>query len=242
LVVAILTASFHGPLAALLAAATSSISHSDSVVYFTPYDDRPLTPGDSGDIDINVNTRVPINAIGATIKFPTDTLEVVGISKKKSFLDLWTEETVINEKTGEIHFSGGTTASGGMSGLGTVLTLSVKAKKPGDAKIYFESAQVLKSDGNGSEADNEERSYTYHIATGSTEVASASGDVSISAVLPSPQTPSADLNSDGKIDIVDVSILLMKMLSPYDPRYDLDMNGSVSLSDLSVLFSKMASK
>jgi hypothetical protein len=90
-----------------------------------------------------VNARVPINALGITIKYPQDLIEVVGVSKQKSFLDLWTEDTAIREEAGEVHFSGGTTAHGGLLGTSTAITLTIEAKKPGTATISFEDVEAL---------------------------------------------------------------------------------------------------
>src|SRR6185437_2677548 len=71
--------------------ASTSLSGATTTVFFTPYSNDTLTDGSTTEIDININTRVPINALGATIDYATDTLEVVGIDKQKSFFDLWTE-------------------------------------------------------------------------------------------------------------------------------------------------------
>ena len=239
LIAGVLTIALHGNLTALLASATSSLNSSSALLYFTPYDDGPITIGDTADIDININARVPVNAIGATIKFPEDTLEVVGISKKKSFLDLWTEETVIKENIGEVHFSGGTTIPGGLMGTGTVLTISVRAKKDGDAKLYIKDLQVLAPDGKGSTLSSDIRPITYTIKPRTSLPSTTNIPASSGNIVEQPRAPSADLNDDGTVDLVDMSILVIKIISPYDPRYDLDMNGTVGLSDLSILFSRM---
>src|SRR4051812_30135367 len=77
----------------LVAAATSSQGQAPVTLYFTPYDDSDMQVGDIKKIDVQVNARTGINAVGATIKFPQDNVEVLGFSKEKSFFDLWTEET-----------------------------------------------------------------------------------------------------------------------------------------------------
>lgn len=238
LAVGLLTLTFNGKFSGLLAAATSSLSASSATLFFTPYDDTALSVGGIADIDVNINARVPINAIGATIQYPEDTLEVVGFSKKRSFLDLWTEETVIKEDLGEIHFSGGTTAAGGLVGTGTVITISVKAKKPGDATLAFKELQVLARDGKGTELDTYTRVFEYTIGEPPQSAgSSAAADTAVST--PVPQTPSADLDGNGRVTLVDISILTVRMVMPYDPRYDLDSNGFVGLSDLSILFAHM---
>ena len=207
-------------------------------MYFVPYGDEILLPGATTSIDITVNTNIPINALGATISFPKNNLEIVGISKEKSFFNLWTEDTSIDEDSGEIHFSGGTTRPGGIMGTGTVLTLMVRAKGSGSAQLDFENIQVFPSDDTGQPLSTETHAITYTIETAATPALSSGGTsgqtASNGAILPNP-----DLNGDGKINLVDLSILIFKMMAPYDPRYDLNLNGSVGLDDLSILLSKI---
>ena len=220
----------------LLAAATSSLVTPPAVLYFTPYDDTTLQIGQTSKVDININTRIPINAIGITVKFPQDILEVVGVSKEKSFLDLWTEETAIKEDAGEVHFSGGTVKSGGLTGTSTALTLSIRAKKSGEATLSFENAEVFSSDGRGDPIESEDRSFTVHIP----EEAPVPGATAGSGSAPERPLPrSADLNRDGSVNLIDLSILAIHILGTYDPLYDLDMDGTIGLSDLSILLSKM---
>ena len=104
----------------LLASAGSSLSPTPVIFYFTPYESKTLQIGDTTQINVNVKTAIPINAVGVTIKFPQDLLEIQGVSKEKSFLDLWTEDTSIHEDVGTIHFSGGTTMPTSVAPLSSV--------------------------------------------------------------------------------------------------------------------------
>lgn len=239
LLAAVLTLTFNRPLAGLLASATSSLADHPATVFFTPYAEQKFMVGDTFDVDVNVNARTPINALGATIVFPPETIEILGISKKRSFFDLWTEETVIKEAAGQIHFSGGTTHPGGMIGTGTVITLSIRAKQPGEAQLTVSELQVLAHDGRGTQLDANARTFTYDIEEAPAGAASASPQGSTWAPAAGPAAPSADFDGNGRITLVDVSILTVRLLLPYDTRYDLDTNGSVGLSDLSILFSQM---
>ena len=234
-----LTLTFQGQtFVSMLAAATSSLSSAPSIAYFIPYDDTPLAVGETTEIDIDVNTKVPINAIGATIKFPADSLEVVGISKEKSFLDLWTEDTIIKEDSGEVHFSGGTTAHGGLKGMGVALTLSVRAKRAGLAKIYFEDVQLYAHDGKGTILETDKHTFTFDIPGIERSIASSPPTGGSSAYVP-PSPPNADFNDDGKVTLADLSILSIRMTMSYNARYDLDVDGTIGLSDVSILLSRM---
>lgn len=241
LVATVLTVS-RTDLIALIANATSSLTGSPATLYFMPYgDSNDLYVGETSSIDINLNANVPINAIGTTIGFPTDSLEVIGISKKKSVLDLWTEETAINEDSGEVHFSGGSVRPGGLVGTGTALTLTVRAKKAGDATLAFKEAQVFPDDGKGKPLSSELRSFTYHIVQKSSPApASTPQEIAPPINTEEVQMPrSADLDGNGSVNLIDVSILAIHLFGSYDARYDLNLNGAVDLPDLSILFSKM---
>jgi|GEM_PF-932085 len=228
----------------LVAAATSSIIQAPATLYLTSYDDLDMQVGDVKKIDVAVNARTPINAVGATIKFPQDSMEVLGFTKEKSFFDLWTEETAINEDTGEIHFSGGTTRTGGLMGTGTVLTLTVRAKKSGQSTLYFKDSQVYSADGKGTLLDNDARTLTFDVQQqpqpALATISSGATPAQVSAQPQKPLPKSADLNGDGAVNLIDMSIMIIHMMMvPYDQRYDLNMDGFVNISDLSVLLSQV---
>lgn len=213
-----------------------------TVIFFTPEISGTLRPDEITKIDVNLNTNVPIDATGATIKFSQDLFTVVGISKEKSFFDLWTEETTIREGLGEIVFSGGTTARTGHVGTGTIMTLTLKAKKEGDAMLSFDNVRVFPHDGTGRPVKHEARSLAYTIAT----TQATGGTAPQQGVEPSQQAqteskvskPEADLTGDGKVTISDLSILMVGILSSYNPRYDFNTDGNVSLTDLSILLAQ----
>lgn len=235
-VVAGLTMTLRGvDILSIVAAATSSLTRSPVTLYLTPYEDSSFIVGDVKKVDVIANSHVPINAIGATIKFPQDSLEVLGFSKEKSFFDLWTEETAIKEDVGEIHFSGGTTVSGGMIGTGTVLTLTVRAKKSGEAKISFKDSEVYAADGEGTLLGNELRSMTFAIKDPTPVHVAASSETQ--PYRPLPRNP--DVNTDSVVNLVDVSIMIMRLVMPYDYHFDLDMDGAITIGDVSIVLASI---
>lgn len=223
-------------LRALLASTTSSLQTTPGTVYLTAEKDTVIPTGTTRNIDVNINARTPINTVGITLLYPTDYIEVVGISKEKSFLDLWTEETAIKEDIGQIHFSGGTYKNGGLTGTSTALSITVRAKKPGDATLSFAEVLVYPSDGSGTPIETTKRTLTLSIPETVTGAGSATAAAAPEARKEVPTTPSPDFNGDGTVSVVDISILAFKILGAYDARYDLDRNGALGLSDLSVIF------
>ncbi len=218
----------------LMAGSAASLGN-ETVLYFSPHSSSTLKVGETTDVDIRINTKTAINTVGATIKFPEDSLEVVGISKEDSFLDLWTEETTIREGTGEVHFSGGTLTPGGLTGVGTIVTLTIKAKKSGSAQIYFKDMQIFAADGKGSEVESGKRTYTFEIPESTHQLAGASGNMNEEKLAP----PTIDFNGDGKINVVDLSIMAFQVIAPYNAKFDLDRDGASSLADLSIFFTRM---
>ncbi len=219
----------------LIAGSAASMGN-ETVLYISPHSSSTLKVGETTDVDIRINTKTPINTVGATIKFPEDMIEIVGISKENSFLDLWTEETSIKEKLGEVHFSGGTIEGGGLSGIGTIVTLSLKAKKSGSAQLSFKDAQIFAADGKGTEVQSSKRIYTFEIP----DEAPASGSTAASKMNDETLAPpTIDFNGDGKVNVVDLSIIAIQIIAPYNAKYDLDRDGACNLADLSIFFARM---
>lgn len=216
----------------LLASSAVTFERGETVLYLAPRGATELSLGESTEIDIVLSTETPINAIGATVAFPTELIDIVGISKERSFLDLWTEETAIQEDVGEIHFSGGTVRKGGIIGTTTALTIAVRAKHPGIAEIYFREAHILASDGRGTTIESTGRPFSYRI---STPVVANGGGGGVSAPETRPTVRSPDINGDGAVNLVDISIFLMGLATTRDTRLDLNGDGAVSVGDLSVL-------
>ncbi len=226
-----------GSIATLIAGSAASVS-TDTVLYISPSSSSTLKVGETTDVDVRINTKTPINTVGATITFPQETLEIVGISKATSFLDLWTEETTIKEATGEIFFSGGTLVPGGLSGVGTVVTLTIKAKKAGTVQMTFKEAQIFAADGKGTAVPSNKRIFSFEIPESPLVAVSASGNAgNMNTETLSPL--SIDFNEDGKINVVDLSIMAFQVIAPYNAKFDLDRDGASSLSDLSIFFTRM---
>ena len=229
-----------GSIVTLIAGSAASLGD-DTVLYFTPHGSSTLKIGDTTDVDVRINSKTPINTVGATIKFPQDSLEVVGISKEDSFLTLWTEDTSIREKEGEVHFSGGTVQAGGLSGIGTIVTLTLKAKKAGPAQLYIKDAQIFAADGRGSEVPSNKRIFTLDIPGSASSIAAAGSGGGSNGKMNEVtfDTQSIDFNNDGKVNVVDLSIIAIQLIAPYSAKYDLNHDGVVNLGDLSIFFTRL---
>ena len=167
-------------------------------------------------VTVKVNTNAAINAVEATINFPKDNLSVVSVSKDDSIINLWIQEPSFSNELGVIEFVGGL-HNGGFQGEGKILTIVFKPKKPGNTTIDFANASVLAHDGKGTDVLEKKIGATYFIKT---------------------ENPSPDFNSDNRVNLTDLSILLSHWGSVDDFSYDLNQDGKVGLVDLSILISK----
>ena len=118
-----------------------------------------------------------VNAAQATISFPTDKLEVVGVSKGNIFT-LWTKEPTYSNSSGTVSFAGGV-PNPGFQGHGTMISITFRAKKAGTANLSIGGAQALANDGKGTNIYGGAGGASYTI----------NEEKSAAPAAPSPQKP-----------------------------------------------------
>ncbi len=92
------------------------------------------------------------NAMAGTVSFPSDLLEVAALSKSSSVVSFWIQEPTYSNTAGTIDFSGVVPNPGFTGSFGTILNVTFRALKAGEATIaYGNDAQVLANDGNGTD-------------------------------------------------------------------------------------------
>lgn len=110
------------------------------------------TVGDTFSVTIGVHTGgASINAAEATLNFPSEKLQVLGISKGGSIFKMWAVEPDYSNDQGVISFAGGIPGSSYNGTSGKVLTINFKIKSEGQAAIDFSGARVLAADGKGTD-------------------------------------------------------------------------------------------
>jgi len=111
-----------------------------------------LAPGDTATLYVVLNSEgVAVNNTEAAIKFPSDLVDVVSLSKSGSVFSLWVEEPYFSNSTGIITFNGGVPTPGFNGSRGSVIAIVVKAKKAGQADFTFSTASVRANDGLGTD-------------------------------------------------------------------------------------------
>ena len=160
----------------------ANVAHAGATLFLSP-SSGSLTVGDSISTTIVVNTGGdPINAVQATASFPTDLLEITGVSKAGLFT-LWPIEPTYSNSAGTMNFAGGLQNPGYTGTTGSIVTITFKGTKAGTATVTLGSASVLKNDG-----------LVTNIFTGA---GSATFTISEPAVTPTPEptptpTPAPD--------------------------------------------------
>lgn len=90
-----------------------------------------------------------INAVGGTILFPQDKLEITSVSKTGSIITFWAREPNFSNAAGTINFEGVILPNGFRAGVGRIITLNFRTKTAGTASIRFSEGSILAHDGQG---------------------------------------------------------------------------------------------
>ncbi len=105
--------------------------------------------GDAFSLNVIINTEgVSVNAAQATIQYPKDLVDVVGVDTAGSVFNFWLEGPTFSADTGRIMFTGGSTSGFNGQSL-SIATIRLKAKKSGVLDFNFINGAVTASDGSG---------------------------------------------------------------------------------------------
>ena len=174
--------------------------------------------GDMLPVTLAMNADTPINAVGGTVTFDPDMLNVTSLSRVTSSIDLWSEEPSYSNTEGTLHFSGGLVGEKASLPIhGTILTINFTVLKPGKTVITMKNGELLAHDGEGT-----------NVALGSN---------TLSLYTREMKNASPDVNGDGVLSVSDANALYLKTFFTYDPQYDLNGDGRVSWADVRLLIS-----
>lgn len=157
------TYKFLAGFAALLFFVLSS-SDAHAALLFINSQKSSIEVGDIVKLRVGVDTQgININNGEAVVSFPTDLIQVIGVDSASSIFDLWVDQPRFSNATGEIVFNGGVANPGFIGTGGTVLWITVKAKKAGSATFSLGSAAVRANDGLGTDVLSSKRGVTVSI-------------------------------------------------------------------------------
>jgi hypothetical protein len=90
-----------------------------------------------------------MNAVSGTLTFSPSQFEVVSVSKAGSVLTLWVQDPAFSNSDGTVTFGGIVPNPGYQGSRGKVLSVTLRAKRAGQAVVSFSDSSVLANDGNG---------------------------------------------------------------------------------------------
>lgn len=164
-------------------------------LYFSPSSgtysaDRNFT------VNVMVNSSASMNAASGIVTFPASKLEVVGVSKTGSILNLWVQEPSFSNRDGNVRFEG-IVLNPGFSGDGKLISVTFRVKSAGPADLSFSSGSVLTNDGLGTNILSDLGSANFSLEAGAVSAPEA---IETPAGLPSkPFIKHLIQNKDGEI-------------------------------------------
>ena len=200
----------------LLINSTSALSGGNVFLFGTP-NSAFVGVGDAVPVELQIRTKTPVNAVGGTVTFSSDILSVDSVTRSSSIIDLWSEEPLISNTLGTIHFSGGIIGSnvGTVGNHGEVFTINFRALKTGKISLGLKNGELLANNGEGTNVFSGSNTLTIYVR---------------------PQgLPSPDVNGDGSISISDINAVYIKSFRAYDEKYDIDGNKKVDWNDVKAL-------
>ncbi len=108
------------------------------------------TSGQTFTVQIAVSTPSDaVNAVSGEIAFPRETLQVTGISRAGSIVDMWVRDPSFSNENGSIRFEGAILNPGYQGDRGLLMTITFRAIQSGSPQIAFRSGSILANDGMG---------------------------------------------------------------------------------------------
>lgn len=136
-------------------------------------------------IDIKINSEEEsINAAQATLRWPANVLEFIGVSKESSSFNFWVEEPIVSPDGNSLNFIGGTAK--GISGSALqILKMRFRTQGAGAAEISLSDAAITASDGKGTNVLSKIKGASLRVG-GEVVEPKAPESVSLPEIIPQP--------------------------------------------------------
>lgn len=141
----------------------STVAANAATLYLSPATGT-YTTGKNFTVSVRVSTNQSMNAADGLINFPTDKVQVIGISKTGSIFNLWVQEpSYSNAGTlGNFRFEG-VVLNPGFTGDGKIMDVTFQVRGEGIANASFASGSVLANDGQGTNVVSALNGGTYNL-------------------------------------------------------------------------------
>lgn len=150
--------------------------------------------GKTFSLDIVVNNNIgAINAVSAAVSYPHDALQILSVSKKTSFLNLWAEEPSFSNEKGTLTLEGVALNPGFDKATGKVLTVTFKAVQAGNVSVTVTRGSILANDGNATDVLKITGAAFVYVNENDTTVLSEQALATIDPVITSSSHPDNSL-------------------------------------------------
>lgn len=140
-------------------------------LYFPPLSENPRM-GRNFTVTLKVDSLAQkVTAINGDLSFSDEKLQIVGISKVGSIINLWRQEPTPRTSSGKIIFQGDVAGPGFIGNGGTVFSVIFKVKSPGIASILWNGAEAFSEPGKKNNIISDLENFDFTI-----EKAQATGD------------------------------------------------------------------
>lgn len=196
--------------------------------------------GEEFTVDIIVTAAIPVNVFAGELRFDPDVLSIARIDYNTSVADLWAERPWYSNGEGTLNFTGGTLRSGGFIGTESLITVTFRTLREGNASLTLREVHILQHDGLGTETElGKPIDSIVEVGTPEIEEQNLVREVMLGEeVAVVEQLPATDLNGDGRHSMADLSIFMLH-IAGNDPRYDFNGDGKVNTVDLNILLGKL---
>lgn len=142
-------------------------------------------------VSVYVSTNQAMNGAEATVEFPTNKLEVIGVSKAGSIFSLWIREPTYSNvgPVGNVRFEGVRLNPGYTGAKGKIIDITFRIRDTGVANVTFGGGAVLANDGHGTNIITSFGSAAFVLKP----APSASPTLTPPSATPQPQVNAANL-------------------------------------------------
>lgn len=112
-------------------------------LYFPPLSENPRM-GRNFTVTLKTDSLAQkVTAINGELSYSDEKLQIIGISKVGSIVNLWRQEPTLRNSSGKIVFQGDVAGSGFIGNGGTVFSIIFKPKSPGVASMLWSGAEAF---------------------------------------------------------------------------------------------------
>ncbi|OGY99533.1 MAG: hypothetical protein A2945_01595 [Candidatus Liptonbacteria bacterium RIFCSPLOWO2_01_FULL_52_25] len=176
----------------------SSLMAAGAKLYFSP-ESGSFSAGKTFTVNVLLDSGggVGVNAADGTVAFDPAYLSAVSATKDGSVFSLWTSEPSFSNTKGTVSFSGGNPSAYSGSG-GTVVKITFKVVKAGNAALSMTGASILAADGKGTNVLSESGKASFALG----EAASSPSPVPAPAAGSPEPAPAASIGFKVNIEII----------------------------------------